>query len=222
MWPLGGRRVTVSARIIGTSTAFLGFAAAGAPRDSIVALARRADAVIRSDLSEDVQEEARVTFLMRPLSLAFEAAGKVLTLGDGASDDRLLAAQDAFAERNARRVKELLREARAARRHLLPADLTFDTLYPEAWLLGQMGDSAGALAWITPSLDALATMPPQLIEDPASIVALVRAMGYRAELTAQGGDKRGARPWAQCVSVLWANSEPAVKSRLAGVFELAR
>jgi hypothetical protein len=221
-WPLGGKQVTVSNRILGSSAAFLTFAAAGVPPDSVVELARRADAAIRSDLSEDVQDDARAAFLRRPLSLAFVTNGMILALGDRASDDRLLAAQEAFSQNNARRVKELLREARAARRHLLPADLTFDTLYPEAWLLGRMGDRAGALAWIAPSLDALASMPPQLIEDPPSIMALVRAMAYRAELTAERGDARGARPWAQCVDALWADSEPAVKSTLTTIHRIAR
>jgi len=219
---LGGRRVTVSARIVATSAAFLSYAAVGVPGDSIRELAQRADAAIRSDLSEDVQDEARSVFLTRPISLAFPTEGRLLSLNASVPLDPLLAAQEAFSEGNGRKVKELLREARAARRHLLPADLTFDTLYPEAWLIAKTGDRAGALAWITPALDAVASMPPQLIEDPASVATLVRAMAYRAELAADRGDTRGARAWAQCVDVLWEDSEPAVKNLLVQIHRIAR
>jgi hypothetical protein len=221
-WRLAGRPVTVSSRIVGNANAFLLYAAVGAPSDSIIELARRADAAIRSDLSEDAHAEARDVFLTRATSLAFPAVGRALTLGPSAASDYLLAAQDAFANHNPRRLKELLAEIRITRRHLRPADLTFDALYPEAWLLVKTGDRRGALARIAPSLDALADLPPQLIEDAGAVGPLVRAMALRADLESELSGARSAKPWRECVAGLWAESESGALASMHQVSDPAR
>ena len=200
---LAGRPVTVAGRVNGLSAAFLFYAAIGGPVDSIVALAQRAEAGIRSDLSEDVQDDARQLLFTQAIALAFPTAGRVVTLNERARQDYLLAAEDAFKVNDARRVRELLQEVRAARRHLRPGDLRFDSLYPEAWMLARIGDRGEALSWISPSLDAVAGMAPELIENPANIAALVRGMALRAELATDARDLRTAEFWDACFSTLW-------------------
>ena len=102
----------------------------------------------------------------------------------------------------------MLADVNAARRSALAPDLTFDALYPEAWLLASLKDPRAAIAWLDPTLETLSASAPEKFVDPANAGALVQAMVLRANLADQTGDQATAVWWARAVTVLWKDADP--------------
>jgi hypothetical protein len=87
-----------------------------------------------------------------------------------------------------------------------------DAVYPEAALLAEMRDAAGAIAWLDPTLNAVAGILPQALDDPVTVGSLVRAMALRAELARRLGDRANAERWGRAVAVLWAEADPFLQT----------
>jgi hypothetical protein len=96
------------------------------------------------------------------------------------------------------------------RREISPADRTIDGVYPEAALWADLGDPAAAVAWLDPTLNALADAPPDAFIEPGMAGALVRAMVLRADLAARQGGVQ-VRQWATPVLILWADGDDFLK-----------
>jgi tetratricopeptide (TPR) repeat protein len=192
----------VDAPIAGMAPALLMFAALGGPTDSLRRLEKAvADAIARMPPQE--RRSAKATWLARAASLAFPSY-RFATLGELADiDDYLVDAQTAFARGDRAAARRMFAAEGARRRLTPPEDLTLDGVYPEAALLAEMGDTAGAIAWLDPTLNALSAAAPQLFNDPTRAGALVRAMALRAALARAAGDTAAAGRWERATLVLW-------------------
>lgn len=197
------------------------FAALGGPTDSLAALERDLTSTIEARVDPSDRPALRSEWLGRSATLAFPEfrfAGIAALEGTG---DYEVEAQAAFARGDSATVRGILTSVHAARRLVSPADLTLDTLYPEAWLLAALGDSVAAIAWLDPTLGAVGDMQPQVLDDAVQAGALVRAMALRAELAARVGDRAAARKWARSVVALWAGADDFLQPIVQRMQQLA-
>lgn len=203
-----------------TGPALLVYAALGGPRDSLINLERRVQAAVEEALLPEERTLARHRWLARPATLAFpdhELASVRALAGQG---DYLLDLQAAWSEGDTAAVRRGLRDVRDGRRHLLPAALTIDALYPEADLLLALGDARAAADWLDPTLRALPRMAPHVLASPERAAALVRTAALRSRIAGQLGESRVARQWADAVLLLWTDADaflrPLVDSLRSG------
>ena len=199
----------------------LAFAALGGPSDSLSELERQVDSSIDNHLVDPMQLEARMQWLGRPAALAFphyrfKSLGKLVGRGN-----YLVNAEAAFARGDTIALRRTLADVQAARRSALASDLTFDALYPEAWLLQALGDHRAAIAWLDPTLRTLSASAPQKFVDPGNAGALVQAIALRAELAETTGDHTTAAQWARVVSVLWRNADLFLQPTVRRMDQLA-
>lgn len=188
--------------IAGDVSALLVFASMGGPVDSLRVLESRVVKAL-DRLPPGQRQQAEMEWLARAATLAFPEhrfASIPHLVGKG---DYLLDAQAMFMRGDtsgALRAILLVKPARLAQR---PAERQIDALYPEAWLLAQLGHEEEAITWLDPTLNQLSGSPPQLYADAARAGPLVRAMRFRAGLT-RGGQGEGASAlWHSTVRALW-------------------
>jgi hypothetical protein len=203
------------------AAALLVFAALGGPVDSVLALEQAVLRHVGADPAAPASRQAAAV-LERAAMVAFphlrlSSLARAVTAGDYTA-----AAESAFARGDTAEVYAVLDRMHAARRTLRPADLTIDNIYVEAWLLASSGDTAGAVARLDPTLDALAFAPPRTLYDPVRAAGLVRAMALRADLAARTGDTTTARRWARAVADLWSRSDPFLRPASERMGALAR
>jgi hypothetical protein len=117
-----------------------------------------------------------------------------------------------------RRIFEGIAESRAVFR---PADIKFEVLLPEAWLLLRMRDADAALRWFAPTLDDFRYMDPGALEDVAAAGPLTRVMLLRAEIASGLGDSAGARTWAAVVTELWTHADAELRPAALRAADLA-
>ncbi len=204
-----------------TAFPLLAFAALGGPTDSLRALEQRVDSAIRDALLPSSRQEARHTWLARPATLAlpeYRFRTLPLLLGSG---DYLLDAQWAFLRGDTAAVRQMFVDLRAARRNFLPSDLTIDALYPEAWLLGAVGEPEAAIGWLEPTFATLPATAPEVFADPARAGALVRAMVLLANLAEGVGDRASAQRWARAVVAMWSDADPFLQPLVGRMRRLA-
>jgi hypothetical protein len=84
-------------------------------------------------------------------------------------------------------------------------------LHAEAAVLASLGDTAGALAWLAPTLDSLSFASSPAFADVARAAGLVRAMALRSDLASALGRETEARRWAAAVVVLWSDADPFLR-----------
>jgi tetratricopeptide (TPR) repeat protein/tRNA A-37 threonylcarbamoyl transferase component Bud32 len=190
------------------------FATLGGPMDSIRDLSSEVDSAIGANIVPPAQPEAQARWLGRPAALAFPVyrfpfLPKLLADAYG-----VLKAEAAFSRGDTGSVRRILADVRTARRFAAPSELTPDALFPEAWLLAQVGDLRAAIGWLDPTLGSLPLSAPQMLVDPANAGALVQAIALRAELASRVGDARGAARWASVVKVLWSDADSFLQPRL--------
>jgi tetratricopeptide (TPR) repeat protein len=212
----------VPAPIVKTGGPLLAYAALGGPVDSVRALEREVDSVIDIRLVGRIQHEARMQWLGRPAALAFphyRFRSLAKLVGGG---NYLVNAEAAFLRGDTTTVRRVFADLQAARRSAPVQDLTFDALYPEAWLLGSLGDPRAAIAWLDPTLGSLSASAPQAFVNPANAGALVQAMVLRADLAEKAGDHGTAARWARAVIVLWRDADPFLQPVVRRMDRLAR
>jgi tetratricopeptide (TPR) repeat protein len=203
-----------------TAPALLVYAAMGGPTDSLALLEDALESAIEERVEPSARADMRAVWLERAASLAFPSRAFRLLAGMRASEDPLLRGQSALSAGDTAGAIRSLEQLRSIRRNVLPENVTFDALYPEARLLDQAGDRTGAAAWLDPTLRALGVVPLGLNIDPARAAGLVRAMGLRAEIADSHGDRTTAARWARCVLVLWSGADGFLKpyvNRLAAI-----
>lgn len=200
----------------------LAYAALGGPVDSLRDLEQRIDDAINEQITGSAQHEAQMQWLGRAVAVGFPhyRFGSLEKLqGQG---NYLVDIEAAFVRGDTSRTRRMLSDVEAARRSALASDLTFDALYPEAFLLESLGDPRRAIAWLDPTLRTLSASAPRKFADPANAGALVQAMALRADLAEASGDHQTAARWAGAVSMLWQGADPFLQpvvrrmERLAG------
>jgi hypothetical protein len=198
----------IPAPIRETAGPLLVFASLGGPGDSLKQLEREVAAAIEAGLPESGRQDVRSTWLGRAAGLEFPANRSTLPGSLAGHGNYLLDAEAAFARNDTLAVRRVLGDIKAARRSAPASDLTFDALYPEAWLLASLGDPQAAIAWLDPTLGELAAAAPQKFVDPANAGALVQAMALRADLAERIGNHRNASKRARVVCILWGDADP--------------
>jgi len=211
----------VPASLAKTAGPLLAFAALGGPLDSLRKLEQDVDSAIDMSLVVSQRPPARMSWLGRPAALAFPhyRFGSLQKLVGGGN--YLVDAEAAFLRGDTATLRQGFADLRAARRLAPPGDLTFDALYPEAWLHAALGDDSAATAWLDPTLDALLSTSPEVLSDPANAGALVQGMALRSELADRMGDAGAAARWASVVAVLWADADGFLQPRVRAMRRLA-
>jgi tRNA A-37 threonylcarbamoyl transferase component Bud32/tetratricopeptide (TPR) repeat protein len=191
--------------------ALLAFAAAGGPADSLKGLEVEVGTAIDRVVPPAGRADSRLEWLGRAATLAWPE----VTLGSlkalCGSGDYLVNAICAWSAGDTGRALAPLQLVERGRRRIDPADLTFDTLLPEACLLSALGQDSVAIAWLDPTLTVVGevTAPGSQLSIHAG--SLVRTMALRAELASRTGDRPTARRWAQAVVALWEKGDRTVQ-----------
>ena len=85
-----------------------------------------------------------------------------------------------------------------------------------------MGDAAGAITRLDPTLNAIRSTASQDLAFTSQAGSLIRAMILRADLARQVGDAATARLWARAVVELWSGADPFLQPTVQRMQQLAR
>jgi hypothetical protein len=195
------------------------FSAFGGPTDSLASLdrsVRRGAAVKPQEGLSDVNG----VVLMRAASLAFPHYRMSYLNEIAGTNDYLITAELAFARGDTATVRQSLERLKKSRAAFALPEITFDALYPEAWLVSQLGDKRSAAAWLDPALNNIRVQAS--VTDPINAASLVQTMALRAELAAAQKDNREAERWARAVVTLWSNADPFLLPVVDRMRQLAR
>ncbi len=188
------------------------YAALGVRPDSIRALATRLDTLLATWVEPAMQPTMRIELLELPMTLAFPTTGlSIVHRLD--SRDRLLTLQTRLATGDMialRRGLDSLRVERAGQRL---GEVSYRSIYHEAWLFAQMGDTATATALLDGALGimALPTGRAAMVGSPMETASFVRAAALRADLAAARGEREDAAAWARRVTALWRDADPELR-----------
>ena len=198
------------------------YAATGAPVDSIGSLALRMDSLLLIHVVPRDAEGLRCLALAEPLSFAYPEVG--WTTNDSACLARsyLLQAQLAASNGDGNLVRTYLAQVDTIRHDLLPGEVSIGSVYQEAWLLLQVGDTLAATQRLDASLGALRAMSPNLVPEVRQAAGLVRAMALRADIAAALSDTATARRWAAPVVTLWGDATPELQPLVERMHDLSR
>jgi hypothetical protein len=203
------------------AAALTAHAALGACSDSLLVLERQIEALIERHVEADSRPQVRDAALARALGLAVPCARDVAArVPDGGG--RLARMQRAYAAGLTASVLAHFDTLRRARRTDRPGDVTLDHLYQEAWLLAQIGDTAGAVRHLDAPLTALPTLDTGILLDAAQAAAVGRVLALRVELAAAGGDHAAARRWAAALEELWRTADPPLQRMVQHAQSLVR
>jgi len=208
--------------VLATSVSLQGYAAVGAPEDSIVALAGRLDTMVRvHSESRSALQASWCDLVQAPVALAFPRLGRPPDLQRCAGTPMLLM-EVAIAQRENGGVRREFARGLESRRGAKTGDLAAEHVYMEAWLLLQVGDTTTAGQYVEQFLAALPTLRTSVIlDEPAQTGALVRLMAMRAELAARAGDRVTARRWSGPVAILWKDADAELQPLVARMRALA-
>lgn len=194
-----------------SAAALLAFAAMGGPADSMVALEETVSRAITNTLTPAEAGAARDEHLCRAATLAFPNHRMAISGRIDCAGDFLNAAQAAYVQGDAAAARARL-DALAVTREALPAaDIQFENLLPEAWLLLQMNDPAAARQRIDPTLDAVRFIEPGGLERVAAAGAFARVLLLRADIAHALHDPSTAHQWAAAFIQLWKDADAEMR-----------
>ncbi len=202
-----GRQIAVRPLSLAAAAfALRGYAALGAPAESITTLARRVNLLIDASIEPQRREAMRYALLSHPTewSLPLLHAQPPRRGTPGERSRRLVWALE---RRDTLTIRATLDTLHAARADLRPGDVAISGTYLEARVLLAIGDTAAATDLIRRPLEAIATLGTGLIDNVDQAAALVRAMALRADLASHAGDSVAARRWAAPVVELWSKAD---------------
>jgi hypothetical protein len=198
------------------------YAALGGPVDSLAALERRAWASVRNQLAPDQRPRAVAEWISRAAALAFPTYRFATLDSLQGRGDWLVDAEAALTHGDSAAVRAALVRTESERRAVPPANLTWDSLFPEAWLLFSLGEVRAAAQWLDPTFGALSQTSPHILYTPERAAALVRAMALRARLAQAVGDTATARHWARTVVTLWGSADPFLQPTVSELRAVVR
>jgi len=189
-----------------TGLALWGYAALGAPRDSITALARRVDSLVRIWVAPEQQIVQGDAILDIPRLWSFPLLG-TRPIGPNRPEYAYLQMLRDLEAGDSTAVRARLTKLRALRVGRRPGDLAIARTYGEANVLLAIGDTIAATQYLDQSLGAMATLGTWLLHDVQDAAALARAMVLRADLADRAGDNTTAHRWATAVVELWRSAD---------------
>ena len=186
-----------------------GFVALGAPTDSVRALGRAVDSLLRSWVDPAQRPAARQS-LARDIALgaAWDTSWAAWP-GYFLTDVPLLLARGDTAGARVR-----LAAVRRTQEGMSPGDLLPIPVHPEAQLFLAIRDTADAEWLVDRLLDNLASAQTNLIGEPALAGALTSAMALRVRLALRRHQPDVARRWAAAAGALWNGADPELRARL--------
>ena len=189
-----------------TALALWGYAALGAPRDSITALAHRVDSLVPIWVTRGRRIEVSDALLDRPRRWAYPLLGTRPITDRRPASSYLQLLRD-LEQGDTVAIRKSLARQLALRGDSRPGDVAITGTYTEARVRVAIGDTAGATDVLDRSLGAAATLGTQLLQNVEQAAALVRAMILRAQLADRLGDRVTARRWAREVVALWSGAD---------------
>jgi tetratricopeptide (TPR) repeat protein len=212
----GGRELRVRPQSLARAVfALHGYAALGAPRDSITVLASRVEQLVDASF-EPQRRAALVRFLLdKPRWWTFPLLGASLPESGHPLElqQRMLWA---LTNGDTNAVRADLDTLHALRADMRPGDVAITGTFLESRVRLALGDSAGAAQVLDRSLDALSTLGSGLLNNVDQAASLVRAMVLRADLADRAGDAATARRWGAAVVALWGGADDATLQDTVG------
>ncbi|HET9440204.1 MAG TPA: protein kinase [Longimicrobiales bacterium] len=188
----------------------LAYASIGVMPDSISLLERRVhERVARVDSAD--RRAAFEFVLLRPVTMAFPVVRLGTLKSEDVGGDHLLVGQAALARGDRETARATILAKASSRRNKNPADLQFDAIYPEAWLLFAAGAPQLAARWLDPTLNALSEQDPTAFADLARMAGLLRSVELRVHIAHAMGDRAQARLWADALLLLWDDADPVLQ-----------
>ena len=186
--------------------ALTGYAALGAPADSVVAVAGRVERLVDASVPATQRDAMRAALLDHPRRLSYPllGVGPVSGTPGGVFYRRMLSSLD---HGDTAALRASLDTLRTMRRNMRPGDVAITGTYLDARLSLALRDTAAATELLEASLNALPTLGKGLLENVDQAACLVRAMVLRAELAARAGDAATAQRWAAAVTILWGQAD---------------
>lgn len=204
-----GQLVASAPPITAATRAMIAYASVGAPTDSILALERRIERLTTTWEAPARRQQVRDDALALPLNLAVPALGARAALRIGGPPTSLTRLQTAVARGDTSITRTELRDlARYRQTVYRGGDHSIENIYQEGWILAALGDSAGAMARLDLSLEALPTLGSRVSTFVPWAGALPRMMALRADLAVAADDLPTARRWASAVAQLWGGADP--------------
>jgi tetratricopeptide (TPR) repeat protein len=216
-----GREVKLPLPVAASARAMLGFVALGGPADSVVRLQQEVSQSVQSLVAPADRVVTRDAVNMLPALLAFPMRPEVMFAVPAGAGGPLPQMQAALARGDSAGARALVRTAVADDARGLPADLSLDMRYQQAWLAAAVGDSAGAAALLDHGLGAIPSYGQYVLDNVPNPAALVRMMILRADLASRARDARTARQWASAAAALWAGADPELQPEVSRMRALA-
>jgi tRNA A-37 threonylcarbamoyl transferase component Bud32 len=206
--------------VIPDAIALSQYAAAGGPRDSILAMKARFSDKLSAVIPAGDLQSFVIGALRRPLTLAASVVGPDAAVELGPTSDPFVLALKGYAEKDIPRAKRYLDSLRELHKDYPPGVITMDVVYGEAWLRSEIGDAEGAALQLDRGLRGLPAALPYSVKSYEVVAALVRAMALRAELAHQAHDSALAKRWADAVLLLWGNGDATTAATVARMREI--
>ncbi|HXY68564.1 MAG TPA: serine/threonine-protein kinase, partial [Gemmatimonadales bacterium] len=198
--------VTLALPVKRAGLRLLGYVAMGAPADSVRALERRVDSLLRSwvDPGQRATVREALTRQLTPLPALAAAWDTTWVAWPGffLFDVPLLLARGDTA-----RARAKLAEVRRTQVGMSPSDLPPVPVYPEARLFLALHDTAAAEWLLDRLLDNLASAQTRLIGEPMLAGALPQVMVLRARIALRRHQPDVARRWAAAAGALWRGAD---------------
>jgi hypothetical protein len=195
------------------SSKFFAYSALGVCGADLNGSERALATSLENEVAVDVRSKLKTELMTRSLSLASPCTRGASALQIDQPMDDLQFAQRAFAQGDLQTARRLLALSSLRRRHSRPSDISLDYIYQEAWLLAQVGDTAGAISSLDAGLGALPLISTAAFKELAGAASIGRAMNLRAELAAKTGDRASAKKWGAAVDTLWRGADPQLRTR---------
>ena len=219
--PVGGRLTKIPAPLAEAALSYLAFAALGGPADSLANAERRTTQLIASYVDAAHAADVRTALLEPPLALSLARPGVHAPPYPATGPHPLLPLFAALGRGDTADARRGLDSLRSLRRGSRPGDYSVEGSFLEAWLMTELGDPAGAAAFLDLSLNALPTLRSELLDQVPQAAGLVRAMALRADLAHRLGDAATARRWAEAVVALWSSADGPLQPTVTRMRALA-
>jgi serine/threonine protein kinase len=201
--------------------AYLTLASMGRSADSLQAVESRLVNAIANQVVQPDQAPFRNMLIGQAAALAYPVYRSAYFSELNTAADYLLAAEAAHARGDRVLVRKILSGAAQSRVNMRAADVTLDTVYPEAWLLASIGDSTAALRLLSSTLDGISGVLARQFEAPAIAGSLIQSMTLLAQLE-RAKNPRLATIWATAVLSLSDVDTPDGKARQRGLANIVR
>ena len=202
-----GTEVQAPPQVVEAARAFMVYASAGGPLDSLTALDRRVASLVRHYVRAGDFEATYRGALDFPRILAFPELGMGPTHRTKVGGNFLMEMQWSLARGDTATFRAQYEAVRAMQSQVRPNDVAMDAIFMEAWLILQLGDTTAAIDLLDASLNSLPSAQSVLLWQVPQVGALIQAMALRSDLAAAKRDSATAARWAQAVVDLWSSAD---------------